>query len=96
MGSWLFSSNACNCSSCEPWTHPGAHRLVYVRRPRELNAFRKAVKTAPDSVRCSPPHPRPCTESGFRCTETPYAAPKRVLAILEAVQTHAVSRRSET
>ena len=24
MGSWLFSSNACNISSCEPCTHPGA------------------------------------------------------------------------
>ena len=47
MGSWLFSSNACNISSCEPWTHPGAHRLVYVRRPNELNAFRNAMKSAP-------------------------------------------------
>jgi len=42
MCSWLFSSNPCNCSSCELGTHPGAHRLVYVRRPSELNAFRKA------------------------------------------------------
>jgi len=32
MGSWLFSSNPCNISSCEFGTHPGAHRLVYVRR----------------------------------------------------------------
>src|SRR6516164_3045034 len=47
MGSWLFSSNACNISSCELWTHPGAHRLVYVRRPSELSAFRNAMKSAP-------------------------------------------------
>ena len=46
MGSWLFSSNPCNCSSCELGTHPGAHRLVYVRRPSELNAVRNALKTA--------------------------------------------------
>ena len=46
MGSWLFSSNPCNCSSCELGTHPGAHRLVYVRRPNELNAFRNAMKSA--------------------------------------------------
>jgi hypothetical protein len=32
MGSWLFSSKHCNFSSCEFGTHPGAHRLVYVRR----------------------------------------------------------------
>ena len=49
MGSWLFSSNACNISSCEPWTHPGAHRLVYVRRPPELSVFRMAVKSAAES-----------------------------------------------
>ena len=42
MGSWLFSSKRCNFSACEFRTHPGAHRLVYVRRLSELNAFRKA------------------------------------------------------
>ena len=56
MGSWLFSSNACNISSCEPWTHPGAHRLVYVRRPSELNAFRKAMKTAAESLHWETTH----------------------------------------
>jgi hypothetical protein len=40
MGSWLFSSKRCNFSACELGTHPGAHRLVYVRRPRELAANR--------------------------------------------------------
>ena len=55
MGSWLFSSNACNISSCEPWTHPGAHRLVYVRRPRELIAFQIAVKTGRDSTHTQTP-----------------------------------------
>jgi len=58
MGSWLFSSNPCNCSSCELGTHPGAHRLVYVRRPSELNAFRNAVKTEEShSARQFPPPP---------------------------------------
>ena len=50
MGSWLFSSNACNISSCEFRTHPGAHRLVYVRRPRDLIAFQIAMKTGRDST----------------------------------------------
>ena len=71
MGFWLFSSNPCNCSSCELGTHPGAHRLVYVRRPNELNAFRKAVKTAPDSVRCRPP-------THALAPDPVFAAPKRL------------------
>ena len=50
MGSWFFSSNACNISSCEFRTHPGAHRLVYVRRPRDLIAFQIAMKTGRDST----------------------------------------------
>src|SRR6516225_5629015 len=81
MGSWLFSSNPCNCSSCELGTHPGAHRLVYVRRPNELNAFPNAVLSAPDSVRCKPP-PTPLHRIRFslhrnalRCTETRFGDP---------------------
>ena len=58
MGFWLFSSNPCNCSSCELGTHPGAHRLVYVRRPSELNGFRNAMKTAGQSFH-SGNHTRP-------------------------------------
>jgi len=47
MGSWLFFSSPCNSLPCEHGTHPGAHRLVYVRRSIvELNAFRNAVKTS--------------------------------------------------
>jgi hypothetical protein len=38
MGSWLFFSSPCNSLPCEHGTHPGAHRLVYVRRYTELNA----------------------------------------------------------
>ena len=80
MGSWLFSSSPCNISSCEFRTHPGAHRLVYERRPRELIAFQIAVKTGPVSERGRPPE-RPERVSkrrenrpGFRAGETPRAS----------------------
>jgi hypothetical protein len=77
MGSWLFSISPCRI---EPYTinpHPGAHRLVYVRRPNELNAFRNAVKTAGTSPRppngsspCPPANSTPpCPPEHFFTTE---------------------------
>ena len=51
MGSWLFSTSPCGI---EPYTidpHPGAQGLGHVRQGRQLNALRKAAKTAGTSPR---------------------------------------------
>ena len=70
MGSWLFSSNRCNLSSCELCTHPEAKFRACATPCQPLNAFRNALKTAPgphsarhDAGRHMTPDYRPLSHS---------------------------------